>query len=92
MTQHTGQGAAVGTGFEPIWRVPDAQVASGRIPGYVGAVRIGGRVEVRAGGRMALGADSPAMREDTLFRIASVTKPGPTQPPAPSASCSPSGR
>ena len=75
MTQPTGQGAAVGTGFEPIWQVPDAQVASGRIPGYVGAVRIGGRVEVRAGGRMALGADSPVMREDTLFRIASVTKP-----------------
>ena len=37
MTQQTGQGAAVGTGFEPIWQVPDAQVASGRIPGYVGA-------------------------------------------------------
>ena len=76
MTQHeAGHETPGGTSFGGIWQVPDAQVASGRIPGYVGAVRIGGRVEVRAGGRMALGADSPAMREDTLFRIASVTKP-----------------
>ena len=62
-------------GFEDIWAVPDAQVASGRIPGYVGAVRVRGRVEVRAGGRMALARDAPPMREDTLFRIASLTKP-----------------
>jgi CubicO group peptidase (beta-lactamase class C family) len=61
-------------GFDEIWAVPEAQVASGRIPGYVGAVRIQGRVDVRAGGRMALGADAPPMREDTLFRIASLTK------------------
>jgi CubicO group peptidase (beta-lactamase class C family) len=58
-----------------IWRVPDARLASGRIPGYVGAVRMGGRTEVRAAGNMAAGAGSAPMREDTLFRIASVTKP-----------------
>jgi CubicO group peptidase (beta-lactamase class C family) len=62
-------------GFEGIWAVAEAQVASGRIPGYVAAVRIGERVQIRAGGRMALGADSPPMREDALFRIASITKP-----------------
>ncbi|HEY4465297.1 MAG TPA: serine hydrolase domain-containing protein, partial [Streptosporangiaceae bacterium] len=39
------------------------------------AVRIGGRTAVRAGGRMAAGTDSPAMTGDTLFRIASITKP-----------------
>ena len=61
--------------FERVWQVPEAQVASGRIPGYVGALRIRGREEVRAGGRMAVEPGSPAMREDTLFRIASVTKP-----------------
>lgn len=61
--------------FEGIWKVTEAQVASGRFPGYVGAVRIGGRLEVRAGGRMAVEPDSSAMREDTLFRIASITKP-----------------
>jgi hypothetical protein len=50
-------------------------VASGRIPGYVAAVRVGGQVEVRAGGRTAVETDSAPMGEDTLFRIASVTKP-----------------
>jgi CubicO group peptidase (beta-lactamase class C family) len=73
MTQH-GETEA-GTGVEDVWRVPDEQVRSARIPGYVGAVRIGGQVHVRAGGRTAVEPDSPPMREDTLFRIASVTKP-----------------
>src|SRR5262249_22041187 len=61
--------------FDRIWRVPDAQVDAGRIPGYVGAVRIGDRVEVRAGGRTAVEPESPPMSEDTLFRLASMTKP-----------------
>src|SRR3954452_25085600 len=61
--------------FERIWQAQDAHVEPGRIAGYVGAVRIGGRTEVHAGGRMAIEPDSPPMREDTLFRIASVTKP-----------------
>jgi CubicO group peptidase (beta-lactamase class C family) len=61
--------------FERIWQVPDAQVASGRIPGYVAAVRVGGQVAVRAGGRTAVETESAPMSEDTLFRIASVTKP-----------------
>jgi CubicO group peptidase (beta-lactamase class C family) len=63
------------TSFERVWAAAEARLASGRIPGYVAAVRIGGRVEVRAGGRTALGKDSAPMREDTLFRIASITKP-----------------
>src|SRR4051812_50211668 len=72
--------------FDQIWETQDAHVASGRIPGYVAAVRIGGRTEVHAGGRMAVESDSPPMRDDTLFRIASVTKPiGGAPPPAPLA-------
>jgi CubicO group peptidase (beta-lactamase class C family) len=63
------------TSFEPVWEVPSAHVASGRIPGFVAALRLGGHVEVRAGGTMALDADSPPMTEDTLFRVASLTKP-----------------
>jgi CubicO group peptidase (beta-lactamase class C family) len=61
------------TEFEDIWRVPDTRMQTGRIPGYVGAVRIGDTTEVRAAGTMAI--DGAPMREDTLFRIASVTKP-----------------
>lgn len=58
-----------------VWQLLDEQVAAGRMPGYVAAVRIGGRTEVHAGGRRGIEPDSPAMTEDTLFRIASVTKP-----------------
>src|SRR4051794_41295313 len=58
-----------------VWEPQDARVAWGGIPGYVAAVRIAGRTEVHAGGRMAVESDSPPMRDDTLFRIASVTKP-----------------
>ena len=63
------------TRFDGVWRVPDDQVTSGRIPGYAAAVRIGGQVRSRAGGRTAVEPGSAPMREDTLFRIASVTKP-----------------
>lgn len=58
-----------------IWQVLDELVAAGRFPGYAAAVRIRGQVEVRVGGRMAVESDSPPVAQDTLFRIASVTKP-----------------
>jgi CubicO group peptidase (beta-lactamase class C family) len=61
--------------FESIWRLLDSHVATGRFPGYVAGVRVRGRVEIRAGGRTAIDADSAPMTENTLFRIASVTKP-----------------
>lgn len=61
--------------FEDIWRVPDAKVAAGRFPGYVGAVRVRGEVQIHAAGRIAVEPDSPAMRTSTQFRITSVTKP-----------------
>ncbi len=75
MTQRRGSGPVALTGLDRVWPVPDAQVASGLIPGYVAAVRVGGQVGVRVGGKMAVGAESAPMRDDTLFRIASVTKP-----------------
>jgi CubicO group peptidase (beta-lactamase class C family) len=61
--------------FEVIWQVLDAQVASGRFPGYVAAVRLGQEAEIHASGKTAVDANSAPMREDTLFRIASITKP-----------------
>jgi CubicO group peptidase (beta-lactamase class C family) len=73
--QRNARGPSEGKSFERVWQVLDAQVASARMPGYVAAVRAGGRVEVRAGGRTAVGPGSAPMGEDTLFRIASVTKP-----------------
>jgi CubicO group peptidase (beta-lactamase class C family) len=71
----TNSTAAGETRFERIWEVVDGQVASGRIPGYAAAVRMRGQIAVRVGGRMALEPESPPMTDETLFRIASVTKP-----------------
>ena len=61
--------------FESVWKVPDGHVETGRFPGFVGAVRIGGHTEVCTGGRLAVDPGSAPMRPDVLFRIASVTKP-----------------
>jgi CubicO group peptidase (beta-lactamase class C family) len=75
MAMRAGSDLVAETGFERVWQVVDAHVESGRIPGYVAAVRIRGRVDVRAGGRTGVEAASRPMGESTLFRIASVTKP-----------------
>jgi CubicO group peptidase (beta-lactamase class C family) len=75
MRERTGDDAATGSRFERIWQVQDGQVAAGRIAGYVAAVRLGSETHVRTGGRTALESASALMRDDTLFRIASVTKP-----------------
>ncbi|MCL2395157.1 MAG: beta-lactamase family protein [Acidimicrobiaceae bacterium] len=61
--------------FDEIWKMLDAQVASGHIPGYAAALRVRGQIATRTGGRMAIEPESPPVREDTLFRIASLTKP-----------------
>src|SRR3954453_14764978 len=60
--------------FGPVADVLQGQVDSGRLPGFVAAIRAGGRTEVLAGGRLAVDGEAP-MRPDTLFRLASVTKP-----------------
>lgn len=61
--------------MERVWQELDGQVASGRTPGYVAAIRIRGEVHVRAAGTASLAPDSARMGDDTLFRIASITKP-----------------
>ena len=70
-----GNSERMGGKFDHIWEVLDAQVAAGRLPGYVAAIRLDGRAETHAGGRMAVEPQSAPMEKDTLFRIASVTKP-----------------
>jgi CubicO group peptidase (beta-lactamase class C family) len=69
------QGTDRTTGVDHVWELLDGQVADGRMPGYVAALRVRGQVAVRASGRTALGETAAPMRDDTLFRIASITKP-----------------
>ena len=51
-----------------------ARVAKGELPGMVTLVAEGDDVHVDSIGAMAFGSDEP-MRRDTIFRIASMTKP-----------------
>ena len=51
-----------------------AYVSNGSVPGAVGLVASGGRVEVRAAGSADVDGTSP-MARDSIFRIASITKP-----------------
>jgi CubicO group peptidase (beta-lactamase class C family) len=60
--------------FGRVDQVLQAQVEAGRVPGFVAAVRCEGETEVYAGGRLALDGGAP-VEPDTLFRIASLTKP-----------------
>jgi CubicO group peptidase (beta-lactamase class C family) len=61
------------SGFDEVWDLLDAQVASGRLPGYSAAIRHGDRTEIRTGGFTSVGGSEP-MRPDTVFRIASLSK------------------
>jgi CubicO group peptidase (beta-lactamase class C family) len=51
----------------------DAHVKDGSLPGAVGLVARGGRVEVAVVGSMSIGGTP--MAEDSIFRLASITKP-----------------
>jgi len=67
-----------GDGFEgeALGRIDDIvgrAVEQGQVPGVVAAVARGKTVHVATAGSMALGG--APMRRDTLFRIASITKP-----------------
>ena len=52
----------------------DTYVGNGSVPGAVGLVARGDRVEVRAVGSADVGGTAP-MARDSIFRIASITKP-----------------
>ncbi|NGO76266.1 beta-lactamase family protein [Streptomyces sp. YC504] len=49
-------------------------VDEGAVPGAVALIAHGGRVEVQAAGTAGVGSSTP-MARDTIFRIASITKP-----------------
>ena len=61
------------TDGERLEEIVETAVARGDAPGVVAAVGRGGEGYVAAAGVMAAGG--PPMRSDTLFRIASITKP-----------------
>jgi CubicO group peptidase (beta-lactamase class C family) len=57
-------------GSRRLWPAPSSR---GQAPGVVAAVARGAAIHVATAGVMAI--DGPPMRRDTLFRIASITKP-----------------
>jgi CubicO group peptidase (beta-lactamase class C family) len=61
-------------GLDRLHRAMAARVAKGELPGAVTLLAQGDEVHVDAIGTMAFGGDQP-MRRDTVFRIASMTKP-----------------
>lgn len=68
-------GSVSGEGRRRLHDAMAARVARGELPGLVTVLDRGGEVHVDAIGSTGFGADAPPMRRDTLFRIASVTKP-----------------
>jgi CubicO group peptidase (beta-lactamase class C family) len=63
-----------GAGLERMRRVMAGHVERGELPGLVTLLDRGGETHVEAAGRTAFGGAEP-MRLDTIFRIASLTKP-----------------
>jgi CubicO group peptidase (beta-lactamase class C family) len=61
------------TGLDQVRAVAERHIASGHVPGLVALVASGGQEHVEAHGTLALGG-APMVR-DSLFRIASMTKP-----------------
>jgi CubicO group peptidase (beta-lactamase class C family) len=57
-----------------LYDILQAYVSNGSVPGAVGLMARGGRVEVQAAGSADADGTSP-MARDSIFRIASITKP-----------------
>jgi CubicO group peptidase (beta-lactamase class C family) len=62
-----------GGSMTDLHRILETYVSNGSVPGAVGLVARGGRTEVAAVGSVAIGGVS--MARDSIFRIASITKP-----------------
>ena len=60
-------------GLARLSEVAASHVAADQVPGLVTLVASGGDVHVEALGRLSI--DGPAVQRDSLFRIASTTKP-----------------
>jgi CubicO group peptidase (beta-lactamase class C family) len=69
-------GSAAGltaAGLEGLHAAAERHVGDEKVPGLVALVARGGQVHVEALGRLAVGG--PAVARDSIFRIASATKP-----------------
>lgn len=62
------------TGLDRWQAALDLHVERGAVPGLVALIRRGGAVHVHVAGTMVAGRTAP-MQRDTIFRIASMTKP-----------------
>jgi CubicO group peptidase (beta-lactamase class C family) len=60
-------------GLEGLHAAAERHVGDEKVPGLVALVARGGRVHVEALGRLAVGG--PPVTRDSIFRIASTTKP-----------------
>jgi CubicO group peptidase (beta-lactamase class C family) len=60
--------------FVTVWSMLQAQVESGRLPGFAAAVRHRGEIEVHTGGCLTRGR-ADLVGPESLFRIASLSKP-----------------
>jgi CubicO group peptidase (beta-lactamase class C family) len=65
--------ALTATGLDQLRAIAERYVANGHVPGLVVLIATGGQAHVEAVGTLAIGG-APVAR-DTLFRIASITKP-----------------
>jgi CubicO group peptidase (beta-lactamase class C family) len=61
------------TGLDQLRAIAELHVASGHVPGLVALVASGGQTHVEAHGTLSFGG--PPVVRDSLFRIASMTKP-----------------
>ena len=69
----TEQGKLTEAGLERLHAAAEAHIGDDRVPGVVALVARGDQVHVEALGKLAVGG-APVAR-DSLFRIASTTKP-----------------
>jgi CubicO group peptidase (beta-lactamase class C family) len=62
-------------GLARMQRVMEKHVADGSIPGAVWAIHRRGETVAGAAGHFRLNGEGPTMARDTIFRVASITKP-----------------
>jgi CubicO group peptidase (beta-lactamase class C family) len=73
--RQSGQGGLTAGGLARLHAAAEQHVGDERVPGLVALVARGDQVHVEALGKLAVGVDGTPVARDSLFRIASTTKP-----------------